>query len=272
MSIRDDEISFRFVGRHDEGDHALLDDLIKQLGFFLQALNRTNGHLTNVPAATLRYQVIDLKHSSPAIISLKAIADANNPRAALALSEFYEAVREIQETGHVRQDFDREILETYKNVGIQLVKERFADLSVIYRQNELHIRKSLVRNIDVVLDADELEEEGSISGRLEEINVHAGTNAFRIYPPIGPNKVICHFPQSLMERAIEAVNKHVNVYGKLKYKPRDKYAQEITVSDLEIYPDDEELPNIVDLRGMAPNATGGVPSEEFIARLRLAWR
>lgn len=131
---------------------------------------------------------------------------------------------------------------------------------------------SLVRNIDVVLDADELEEDGAISGRLEEINLHAGTNAFRIYPSVGPSKVICHFPKDLIGKAITAVNKHVNVYGKLKYKPRERYAQEVTVTDLEIYLDDAELPSLFDLRGIAPNATGGIPSEEFVARIRLAER
>jgi hypothetical protein len=270
MSIHDDEISFRFVGRHDEDDHILFEDFIKQLNYFLQALNKTFRHITPSEVPALNYQVIDLRHSSPAVISLKA--EAHSAGAESTLDLFCKAIKEIQGEGRVREDFDREILEAYKNVGIQLLRDRFTNVAIIYRGDELMISRSLVHNIDAVLDQEVLEEDGSVSGRLEEINVHAGANLFRIYPLIGPSKIICHFPKALMLTAIDAITRHVNVYGKLKYKPREKYAHEINVQDIEIYPYDDELPSILDLRGMAPNATGDLSSEEFVRELRSAWR
>ena len=39
---------------------------------------------------------------------------------------------------------------------------------------------------------------------------------------------------------------------------------------IEIYPPEDELPTIFDLRGIAPNATGDRKSEDFIRDLRNA--
>ncbi len=271
MAIHDDRISIRLTGRPDEDGHTLLDDFLKQISFFLQALNKTFHYVNGDEEDALRYQVVDLRHSSPAILTLRTESDTVAPLGPATLATFYQSIAAIQVAGNVREDYDRSLLESYKNLGIQLIRNRFDDVAIIYQDSELHIGPALVHNINHVLNQEDLEEEGSISGRLEEINIHAGTNTFRLYPPIGANKVVCHFAVELMDRAIEAVNRHVMVYGLLKFKPRERFSEEMTVRDLEVYPNDDDLPNIEDLRGMAPNATGELTSEDFIRKLRLEW-
>ena len=42
--------------------------------------------------------------------------------------------------------------------------------------------------------------------------------------------------------------------------------------DIEAFPPESELPDWEDLRGCAPDATGGQPSEVFVRELRDGWR
>lgn len=114
--------------------------------------------------------------------------------------------------------------------------------------------------------------EGSIEGMLEQINIHAGANTFHIYPEIGPRKLTCHFPSRLYDDAVSAVGRKVEVSGTLQYRARAEWPHTIAVKAIEAFPPDAYLPDWEDLRGRAPDAAGGVPSEVFVRELRDGWR
>ena len=62
------------------------------------------------------------------------------------------------------------------------------------------------------------------------------------------------------------------VSGLLKYRTNAKYPHEVAVDAIEPYPPEHELPELSDLRGRAPDATGAMSVEEFIDGLRDGWR
>jgi hypothetical protein len=107
---------------------------------------------------------------------------------------------------------------------------------------------------------------------LEQINIHEAANVFHIYPETGPKKVTCRFPSALYDDAVSAVGKRVEVFGTLKYRARATFPHEIAVRQIETFPPTHELPDWEDLRGRAPDATGGLPSEVFVRGLRDGWR
>ena len=107
---------------------------------------------------------------------------------------------------------------------------------------------------------------------LEQINIHDGANVFSIYPEIGPSRVQCHFGPSLFDKAISAVGERVSVSGTFKYKPEENFPYAVDVDDIDIYPREDELPTFDDLRGIAPDATGDILSEDFIAVRRDGWQ
>jgi hypothetical protein len=106
---------------------------------------------------------------------------------------------------------------------------------------------------------------------LEQINIHLGANTFHIYPQIGPRKVTCHFPVGLYDDAVAAVGKRVGVSGTLRYRSGANFPHQIAVSGIDVFPPEYELPDWDDIRGRAPNATGHLSSEDFVAELRDAW-
>ena len=113
---------------------------------------------------------------------------------------------------------------------------------------------------------------GSIEGMLEQINLHDGANIFHIYPDVGPRKVTCHFPARLIDDAVAAVGRRVEIFGTLKYRAGASFPHQVSVTDIEAYPPEDELPDWDDIRGRAPDATGDLSSEAFVRELRDGWR
>lgn len=64
------------------------------------------------------------------------------------------------------------------------------------------------------------------------------------------------------------IGREVRAKGKLTYRSRENFPAYIQVQELEILPPDEDLPSIMEIKGIAPNLTGGKSSEEFIRGLR----
>ena len=103
---------------------------------------------------------------------------------------------------------------------------------------------------------------------MEALNVHGNLKKFTIYPVAGAKKVDAYFPDRLFDIAISSVKKYLNLSGQLKYKRMAKFPHSIKVEAIEVFPDEEDLPSIMDIHGIAPNATGELSSEEFVRRLR----
>jgi hypothetical protein len=72
----------------------------------------------------------------------------------------------------------------------------------------------------------------------------------------------------LKEAAIGAVGQFIEVHGIIHYKAVSTFPHQIDVKKLEVLPDEEELPSIFDLKGIAPGLTGGLSSEEFAQGLK----
>lgn len=113
---------------------------------------------------------------------------------------------------------------------------------------------------------------GTISGRLEQINIHKNANTFKIYPsiPVRP-PVTCKFQASLLEDVRGALKKFVSVRGRCFYRPEGAFPYKIDVWTMTVFPPLEELPSLSDLRGIAPGATGEKSSEQFVRELRGQW-
>ena len=112
----------------------------------------------------------------------------------------------------------------------------------------------------------------SYEGELEQINLHNGINNFHIYPYCLPDKIKCEFPSYLADSAIDGIGRKVCVIGKAVYTKNQHFPHTIYVKEIDVYPLENNLPDWQDLLGIAPDATGGLLSEEFIRELRDEWR
>ncbi|MCP4368883.1 MAG: hypothetical protein GY797_12330 [Deltaproteobacteria bacterium] len=163
-------------------------------------------------------------------------------------------------------DLDYNTLETFKGIG-KKVNKTINRLVVSTNGHSCNITEDFQSKVQVIQGPDE-EVKGSISGKVEYINFHGGTNVFNIYPSVGPIKIKCNFPKRLLSEAIKSVNKYVTVLGKIKYKARTQFPMEIDVDEIEIRSKVKDFPKLADLKGIAPDLTEGLSPTEFVRKMR----
>lgn len=251
----------------NEEEDLLFTNFLEPLKAVQGALTQVDNHLTNTEKATVRYRVVDLSHASPATVVLQAepIISSGRDNSAAVINEFCNGMKHlITGTGEVLHNYSVILLQAFQKIGTKL--RNHTRLHLTYQDEHLEVTGKLAAAVEELLGEDEIMEE-SMTGMLEMLNLHGRRKMFRIYPMVGPTKVDCYFPPRLKEKSIMGMNRYVHVEGKFKYKRCFPYPYAVQVTGLEIYPDPETLPSLQELCGIAPNATGGLSSEEFVKRI-----
>lgn len=260
-------ITIELRGMHADDDHVLLDEFAGELGAISKALRKIDKIVTKKNNPTVSYRIINLSHSSPAKILLEAQPiDPDVDYSDEVVDTFYNALDDISTKGKAPKDFDYHTLETFKGIG-EKVRKTISSLVVSTNGHSCNITEDFPSKVQVIQGPDE-EIKGSISGKVEYINLHSGTNVFNIYPSVGTDKIKCNFPKSLLSEAIDSVNKYVTVLGKIKYKARTQFPVEIDVDKIEIRRPAKDFPRLAGLKGIAPDLTEGLSPAEFVRKMR----
>jgi hypothetical protein len=181
-----------------------------------------------------------------------------------------EGIQAIQHRKDVPDGFDGNALRAYIDLGAMLGKNISA-MELTANGDSVTVSETMSRNAEAILDRKEYAF-GTLSGRLEKINLHNNQNVFSIYPIVGPSRgVKCSFGRGLTHKAAEALTHFVDVQGRLIYNAIDALPEEIQVQEIYIREEPVPKPKLGDLQGMAPGATGDSQSEDFIGELRDGW-
>ena len=257
-----------------EGDpkdhgHVRLSDFLKQLEAVRKALRRTEELFQGEERNPVYYRIIGARHKSPLTVTLEAVADKSPDLPPKVVGKFLDSIKQIRQSGTIPKDFDYPTAEAYREiVGPQ--HNYVASLVIANSRRRFVIDHKYEEGIAKAIGPDEFTE-GSITGTLDTLKLH-NTTAFEVFPTIGPKRVVCHFPAHLKEKVKQALERYVCVYGKLRYKHWDRFPHAVDAVDLEIYPPEEELPTLSELRGMAPDLTDGLGEQEFLEKVRDAWK
>ena len=269
-SAQANTIEFRVDGLARYSGDITLGGFLYQLRNLYEALNLTDRLLSKSPKATAIYRITDLSHTSPATVEIAATPrspdfDHTND----ILDGLVGSMSQIAKDGTAPNWVDRDLLKRLRDLNGPVGRSvRAARLRRKGRTVELN--QLLKAKIELILAPEETFE-GSLKGRLEAINLHDQTNTFRIYPPAGASRVTCHFPEELRKAAISALDRNVMVAGVLKYKASAPFPEAIDVREIDVLPDAEELPRLVELKGAAPEATDRQTPAEFVRKLRDEW-
>ena len=244
-----------------------------RLSTFVSELQNLSGALGKISRdadegkITAVFDVAELSYNSPLRVVL-APNPGSEHLASMVLERFKIVTRAVTD-GSSLDDFDADLLEDLRALA-RPVGSKLKYATLIINDSQFELSDAVTRRIDSALAMDE-ECVGFIEGRLDQINIHEGTNTFHVYPDVGPRKVSCRFPHSLLDEAVFAVGRRVEVNGILKYRHGASFPYTIAVTGIDAFPPEEELPTWEDLRGRAPDATGTLSSEAFVRELRDAW-
>ncbi len=218
------------------------------------------------------FHIVNISHSSP--ITLEC-TPADQGVGVETPSVIFESIRKNLDLTQNRQTRDLshpvldslEKLTNYKPGKIKQIEiltiADDADSEKVYRLNE-EFKENL-------RDARSKEDRvtNTLDGKLEQINIHNNANTFKIYT--ATSSVACKFPKNLLENVQGALGNFVSVWGECLYRPNIAFPYKINVRGMEILPPAKDLPSLSDLRGIAPDATQGKSSEQFVRELRDEW-
>jgi len=113
--------------------------------------------------------------------------------------------------------------------------------------NSVVLTSSYARNITALLEPS-MPSLGSVSGKLEAVNIH-NENRFFLYPAIPGEQIACVFNNNQLEDVLKAVAHNVTVSGTLYYAQSKILPVRVEVESFEVNPPDDELSNLLDSRG-----------------------
>ena len=256
-------------GAEKEGGRVRVADLVKELELVTRAMRRVDIEVSGQASGTFHYRIISVSYASPLTLTLGAYSDKPDVDFRVAATDrFFDLVEGISR-GEFPKRVNPSLLEDLKGManrlGDTLVSTRLAS-----NGREVEVSPALAEQVDRVMEPEEIWA-GSLRGMLEYINIHEDKNVFRIYPEVGPPKINCGFPPELRDMAVSAVGRYVEVRGRFRQRAIADYPHEVDIQELEVLPNEDELPTLMDLRGIAPDATAGLSSEEFVNQLRDEW-
>ncbi len=297
-----EKIALTLEGPDENNGHLELSVFAEKIRHFLDLLNRS---VKEISKERVVFRVVHLSHSSPVTIECEPvvreaeavrargreiatardveIATARGLEVAIA-GEVEAASGAINVIGKnmmcVEEEKTHNLSHPVLSAMERLAKFRptkiaRAEVRILGSDAEdKHIYKLDDRFKEQLSNARRMEERvvSTIDGRLERINIHNNANTFGIYPTLPMvSPVRCTFPQELLEQVLGALGSFVSVSGECLYRPEASFPYRMDVHDMTVLPPPESLPSLSDLYGIAPDATGGKSSEQFVRELRDRW-
>lgn len=105
---------------------------------------------------------------------------------------------------------------------------------------------------------------GSVTGRLEGLNVHQRLQA-SLWNELDRRRVLVTFPETAYAVVHAALRKRVEVFGVL-VEDADGRPLRVRLEELEVLTGDDELPTLSSLFGTMPELTAGLSAEEHLYR------
>lgn len=253
------QLTVRLVGLDQDQGQVRLHDFTSFCRSLQRCLKRA-ALAVDPSAKETYYRIVDLSAAS-AVVTLEPVAPTEgNDLSQEAVSLFRDTVSALQDGSAVDQRVTSDDLQVYRELARPLEKKAQA-VSV----DGCGLTLQYAANIDKILGS-YLPAKGQVTGRLERLNVH-DRYEFVLFPAIG-KRVVCTFPDVLLDDVRQAIKRTVTVLGKVYYQPDNPMPDRVHVERMELHPLDSDLPTLKELRGMAPGCTGQMTSVEFVRAIR----
>lgn len=158
----------------------------------------------------------------------------------------------------------------YSDKALQTAKElvpgiKAARVSVRTGDKVVDLNAHIIANVDSLLKPTS-EALGTVEGALKTVSTAAKTWYFNIYDIVTGLPVRCNFDEDLLTEAGRAINRRVSVSGLISYGP-EGYPKSIRkITELFVFPLDNELPSIEDVLNSNLDLAGGLSFEEFLEK------
>lgn len=254
------QITLQLTGAGLDDRFVALDDFASLCESLRRILRGIEADVAGVDAA-VHYRIVDLRCGSASVTVEASRSDDARDLGAEVVGLFRGTMRALQSDSPVVDE--RLSHRTIKRFG-ELFKplKRSADQGgTRLLCDGLTLDKASAGAVARLLAAT-ARSHGSVTGRLERLNVHAGKREFWLWPALHGARIPCTFPEALLPLVREAVQRTVTVWGILHYRLDRPYPERASVRELEIHP--RELATLSEMRGIARLSQG----RESVAAVR----
>lgn len=254
-------ISLTIVPSGGDQGTVLVGDFLKQV----DALKKLVGFASKTDIVETR--IVGLSMNSPAAIEIEAFSVSSKQR--VPVGAFFDDIYNIVEKAATPVGVDREVFDTLKDFA-SVVGKGINSAILVIAGSQIKFDIIAKDRIEGVFGQD-YTREGTADGMLEAVNIHGKVNNCALYPMVGPKRISCRFEEKLFKQVRPALGRYVAVEGNLKYRWREKYPHAAEITKIDILPNWDDQPNFETILGMAPNATNGEPSEDYVRAKRNGW-
>ena len=258
--MADNTITVRLVGADEDNGVVRFEDFREFCDNLGRCLRKSES-VVSTQQPRLHYRIRSLTGGSPCV-TLEALPPTKGlDRRQETLALFRDTVVRLQHGQAVDTRLNRDAIESFRGLVSPLrhkTKEVWVGQSRLTTQFEANIEHLLGSSVP---------SEGSVSGVLEQVNVHNKCE-FVLYPPIPGHRIKCVFPDELFDQVRAAIKGNVTVSGTMDFYQDKPFPDRVQVKKMELHPPDDDLPTFGSLRGFAPNCSGSMESVEYVRSIR----
>ncbi|MEI9815175.1 MAG: hypothetical protein WDO18_22115 [Acidobacteriota bacterium] len=168
-----------------------LDDFLDQMQALRLALRETERVVSgNDPSLYLRIK--SLQKNSPAEVVLEAVSEATDERADPVYANHVVRslttnLRVISKRHRLPANVEMTTLDAYRELA-EPAEKRGMEVSIKTGNHSVEINKNFRETLDAIIGEDEYSY-GSVTGKIEAINLHARNRRFQIFPVVGASRV-----------------------------------------------------------------------------------
>jgi hypothetical protein len=253
------------------GRNVRFEEFLSELTAVNSALVEADRLLSPLGRVTTFYEIVDLHQRSPPVIELQPRPlDRKIDHRAIVLGQFFGGLHQIDAQGKAPDSFHRPMLEKIQAMASNATKRGLVT-NIALDDTEISLNRRFQRRVARLLSSHE-GTFGSVEGRLEAANFHAGANFCAIYPVAGARKVSGRFNRDISDKVKDALTFHVRAYGMVFHRYREPFPYYIEISNIDPLDDgDQPGPSLSELRGVAPKLTEGRPAEDYVRDIRDEW-
>lgn len=195
------------------------DDFVRAVQGFVRLLRELDASISNQPAGSVRWEIVSLQKTSPAVIGFMAVPRRQRE----AHQGFSEDIKRECVSGLDLLSKKPERLKTYSDRALEKTEflaklrssDRFDEMRVIADRADASVGAHTLANIQT-LKGPTYESAGSVVGRLEAVSVHKALE-FRIWSENTGKPVTCRFDETMLSKVKDALRCSVVVHGLVKW-------------------------------------------------------
>lgn len=244
------------TGSDEDHGEVLFGDFRDYCGTLAHCLRRVEEVVTEKPG--MQHRIVGLASGS-ACLELEPVSKRDAPNTGVAVYRlFKETVAALQNGEKADSRLSNMDLKVFRKLAEPL-NRRLTSVDI----SGIHLTTQFIANIDKAIGVVNIPSDGTISGRLERLNVHNRTEC-TLFPPVGGMPIICTFPEEMYTDIHAAFTRTVTVHGRMTYKANKPFPERVQVATFEVHPSDDQLPTLADLKGLLPDATDGMSVIDFL--------